>query len=300
MCLQTATQKSEFVMEYLKTLKNNNLIYSGTHSHKFSQQSTARFSLRFVFSGKEHYNIGRRSLAIYPDSFLTLNKGTQYSSAVDSALPVHSFSISFDEKFINDFKNRRPLKGERPFKTEHNNRQETEFTETIYPFKEDMLFNVLHLKYHLDQGEQDEQLINEYLDQCLASYFKIYNEEISQKTERLNFSNQSTKIEILRRLNLAKEYLYTNYNHNISLDDLAEYSCLSVNHLLRTFKQAFGLTPHQFLVQLRLQRAQVLLKNTDYPVNEVVNLIGFECPSSFIRLFREHFQTTPLKYRQSA
>jgi AraC-like DNA-binding protein len=121
-----------------------------------------------------------------------------------------------------------------------------------------------------------------------------------KKAEKLNFLNQNTKIEILRRLNLAKEYLYSNYNQNISLDDLAEHSCLSVNHLLRTFKQAFSLTPHQFLIQLRLKRAQLLLKNTTYPINEVVNLIGFECPSSFIRLFKTHYKITPLKYRQSA
>jgi len=287
-------------MEYLKILKNNNVIYSGTRQHKFTQQSTADFSIRFVFSGNENYSIGRRNLSIYPDSFLILNKGTSFSSAVDCAQPVQSFSISFDEKFMDEFRNCRMMKDSKLLKSALGNKQEMEFSETIYPFTGDIFFNIRHLKNHLDSGVQDEALINQYLNHCLISYFKIYNEEICQKAERLNFLNRSTKIEILRRLNLAKEYLYTNYNRSISLDELADYSCLSVNHLLRTFKQAFRLTPHQFLVQLRLQRAQVLLRNTDYPVNEVVNLIGFECPSSFIRLFREHFQTTPLKYRQSA
>lgn len=286
-------------MEYLMTLKNNNVIYSGTRSYKPLQGSTSDLSLRFVFSGNENYCIGRRNLAIYPDSFLILNKGTQYSSIIDCASPVQAFVISFDEQFIEDLKRRRLAKGDKLFKTD-NSRPEAGFNETIFPLKGDMLFNIQRLKYHLDCGVQDERLINQYLDHCLVSYFRISNEEISQKAERLNFLNRSTKMEIFRRLNLAKEYMYTNYNRNIGLNELAEYSCLSVNHMLRTFKQAFDLTPHQFLVQLRLQRAQVLLKNTDYPVNEVVNLIGFECPSSFIRLFREHFQTTPLKYRQSA
>lgn len=286
-------------MEYLMALKNNNIIYSGTRTYKSLLQSTADFSLRFVFSGNERYNIGRRSLTIYPDTFLILNKGTQYSSIIDCASPVQSFAISFDEQFIEDFKRRKLAKGDKLFNADPA-KHEMGFNETIYPFKDDMLFNIQHLKYYLDCGMQDEKLINEYLDHCLVSYFKIYNQEVSQKADRLNFLNNSTKIEILRRLNLAREYMYTNYNRNIGLDELAEYSCLSVNHLLRTFKQAFDVTPHQFLVQLRLQRAQVLLRNTDYPVNEVVNLIGFECPSSFIRLFREHFQTTPLKYRQSA
>jgi len=282
-------------MEYLKILKNNNIIYSGTRNLKCPQQQTPDFTMRFVFSGNENYCIGRRNLTIYPDSFLVLNKGTQYSSIIDCPFPVHAFAISFDKKFIDGF-----INSDEPLEPFYGNSQDFEFNETIYPLEGDMFFNVKQLKYHLDNGLDDENLINEYLGQCLISYFKIYNEEISQKTGQLNFFHESTRVEILRRLNLAKEYLYTNYNRNIGLDELAEYSCLSVNHLLRTFKQAFNLTPHQFLIQLRLQRAQVLLRNTNYPVGEVVNLIGFECPSSFIRLFREHFQTTPLKYRQTA
>jgi len=289
-------------MEYLKTLRNNNVIYSGTRDTKYNQQTTSDFSIRFVFSGNERYNIGKRQLSIYTDSFLILNKGTQYTSTVESAIPVQSFGISFDDKFLQDFKNSWQLKDDTllnmnkyPFAS----RYENEFDETIYPFKGDLFFNINHLKHHLDRGLQDELLINEYLHHCLINYFQIFNEEIFQKAQRLNFLNRSTKIEILRRLNLAKEYLYTNYNNNISLEELAEYACLSVTHLLRTFRQAFHVTPHQFLVQIRLQRAKDLLKNTDYPVNEIVNMVGFDCASSFIRLFKDRFQTTPLKYRQN-
>lgn len=288
-------------MEYLRTLRNNNVIYSGIRN-TYSQQTTSDFSIRFVFSGNERYNIGKRQLSIHTDSFLILNKGTHYTSTVESAIPVQSFGISFDDKFLQDFKNNWQLKDDTLLnlnKYPFAGRYDHEFDETIYPFKGDLFFNVNHLKYHLDRGLQDELLINEYLHHCLINYFQIFNEEIFQKAQRLNFLSKSTKIEILRRLNLAKEYLYSNYNTNISLEELAEYACLSVTHLLRTFRQAFHQTPHQFLVQIRLQRARHLLKNTDYPVNEIVNMIGFDCPSSFIRLFRDRFQTTPLKYRQS-
>jgi len=288
-------------MEYSRTLRNNNVIYSGTRN-SYNQQTTSDFSIRFVFSGNERYNIGKRQLSIHSDSFLILNKGTHYTSTVESAIPVQSFGISFDDKFLRDFKNGWQLKDDTllsSYKDPFINRYEHEFDETIYPFKGDLFFNVNHLKHHLDRGLQDELLINEYLHHCLINYFHIFNEEIFQKVQRLNFLSRSTKIEILRRLNLAKEYLYSNYNSNISLDELAEYACLSVTHLLRTFRQAFHQTPHQFLVQIRLQRAKDLLKNTDYPVNEIVNMVGFDCPSSFIRLFKDRFQATPLKYRQS-
>ena len=289
------------MMDYSKTLRNNNKIYSRTSSQKQNQQYNSDFSLRFVFSGNERYDIGKRHLSIYPDSFLILNKGTQYSTDTDSDIPVQSFSINFDQQFLEDFKEYWAFSDNRLLnKGNYKLKQDQEFDETIYPFSGDIMYNVYHLKQHLDSGMNDELLINEYLHHCLINYFSIYNEEILKKAEKLHFLNTSTKIEILRRLNLAKEYLYSNYNQNISLDDLAEHSCLSVNHLLRTFKQAFNLTPHQFLIQLRLKRAQLLLKSTSYPINEVVNLIGFECPSSFIRLFKTHYNITPLKYRQTA
>lgn len=289
------------MMDYSKTLRNNNKIYSRTSSQRQNQQYSSDFSLRFVFTGNERYDIGRRHLSIYPDSFLILNRGTQYSTDTDSSIPVQSFSINFDQQFLEDFKEYWAFTDNRLVnRNGYKTKQHQEFDETIYPFSGDIMYNVYHLKQYLDNGMHDELLINEYLTHCLINYFTIYNEEILNKAEKLHFLNPSTKIEILRRLNLAKEYLYSNYNQNISLEDLAEYSCLSVNHLLRTFKQAFNLTPHQFLIQLRLKRAQLLLKSTTYPINEVVNLIGFECPSSFIRLFKTHYKITPLKYRQIA
>ncbi|WEA02860.1 helix-turn-helix transcriptional regulator [Mucilaginibacter sp. SJ] len=288
-------------MDYSKVLRNNNKIVSRTGGQRQGPQYTSDLSLRFVLSGNERYDIGRRHLSIYPDSFLILNRGTQYSTDTDLGQQVQSFAINFDQQFLQDFKDCWTFDNDTLLtKGYGNGKIQPEFNETIYPFTGDIKYNVCHLKQHLDNGMQDEMLINEYLHHTLINYFHIYNDEICKKAEKLDFLNQGTRVEILRRLNLAKEYLYSNYNQNISLEDLAEHACLSVNHLLRTFKQAFGLTPHQFLIQLRLKRSLMLLKDTRYPVNEVVGMVGFECPSSFIRLFRTHYKITPLKYRQSA
>ncbi|RCH54960.1 AraC family transcriptional regulator [Mucilaginibacter hurinus] len=288
-------------MDYSRTLRNNNKIYCRTTSKQNELQCCDDFNIRFVLSGSESYHLGRRHLSIHPDSFLILNKGTQYASSVLSNDPARTFSINFDQKFLVDFKNCWLQKHDRLLNRQcFSQKIEEEFNETIYPFRGDIKYNIFHLKSHLDNGVQDELLINEYLHHCLINYYKIYNDEIFEKAEKLNFLNSSTRVEILRRLNLAKEYLYSNFNTNVTLEDLAEHACLSVNHLLRTFKQAFNLTPHQFLIQLRLQRAQLLLKTTPYSINEIVGMVGFECPSSFIRLFRTHYKVTPLKFRKNA
>ena len=282
-------------MEYSRLLENKNRITSTTLNQKSYTEITGNFTIRFVFSGNETCAIGRRQLSVHSDSFIILNKGTRFTSNSDPRLAVNVFSIEFDADFLADFnlnffKNNKAVSFDADNAIYH-------LRETIYPFNGDIKLNICQLKYHLDNQTADDEVLNDYLQQCLLNCYRVYNEEIFQKAKRLNFLHPGTRTEILRRLNLAKEYLYANYDKNINLEDLANYACLSVNHLLRTFKLAYNQSPHQFLIQLRLQRAQCLLTQTEYPVYEIVNMVGFKCTSSFIRLFRNRYKTTPLKYR---
>jgi AraC family transcriptional regulator len=286
-------------MKFLRVLKNNNQILGETVHQAYNPEHVSNFSIKTVFSGNETFNIGRRQLNVYPDSFLAINDGTSYSSKIDSPVPVNNLSITFSPGFLNDFKKIRLHTHkdllDKPFGDDYFG--ETAPMETIYPFSGDMKYNILHLKQHLEDGTADDLLINEYLHHCLINYYKVYNKEVIDKSENLNFLNSSTKVEILKRLTLAKEYINSNYDKRIDLDDIAQ---ISVNHLLRTFKQAYGQSPHQYLIKVRLERSKYLLKNTDYTINEIVEIIGFECPSSFIRLFKGVHKITPGKYRQGA
>lgn len=287
-------------MDYLKVLRNNNKIAHKTFYIGTDKQLAADLTMRCVFTGNEKCSIGHRSLLLDSDSMLVLNKGTQYASCSGSEIPARSFAISFDEKFVADFNRSVRLNSRQLLDVQQNNGTLPELGETLYPFNGDLKLTVLHLKNHLDEGLDNELLINEYLHHCLITYHSLYNRQIYQKAEQLHILNRSTRIEMIRRLNLAREYLYSNFDRPIHLEQLADNSCLSVNHLLRTFKQAFGQTPHQYLTDIRLHKARLMLKQTECPVNEIVNTVGFENPSSFIRLFKKKMNTTPMAYRQSA
>jgi len=284
-------------MDYIKVLSNKCRIVSTTVPRP-SAQVTEGFTLRFVFGGSDLCTVGRRQLYIQNDSFIVLNKGVPFTSNFGSLIPECVFAIEFGEEFLNDFYLSHAF-DDNLLINAHGELAVIlpELAETIYPFRMEIKHAVSKLKEYLDNGGHDEQQLNEYLSRCLSSYYRIYNEEILNKASNLNFLHYSTRVEILRRLNLAKEYLYANYNRNVNLDGLADHACLSVNHLLRTFKLAYDQSPHQFLIQLRLQRAQLLLTKTEYPIYEIVNMVGFKCTSSFIRLFRTRYKTTPLKYR---
>ncbi|HTI60290.1 MAG TPA: AraC family transcriptional regulator [Mucilaginibacter sp.] len=284
-------------MEYIKILDSRNKITSH-YNWKSSPETATNLTMRFVFGGSEICSIGRRRLSLQHDSFIVLNKGTQFTANSETDTFVNVFSLSLDDDFLNEFNDVLAPK-DKIFggKYDDENLLQSELIETIYPLKPEMKHAIVLLKEYLDNGGDDEDMLNEYFCKCLLNYFRIYKEEILNKARKLNFLHYSTRIEILRRLNLAKEYLYANYNRNVNLDSLADHACLSVNHLLRTFKLAYNQSPHQFLIQLRLQRAQLLLTKTEYPVYEIVNMVGFKCTSSFIRLFRTRYKTTPLKYR---
>lgn len=285
-------------MRYVKELSNRNKIVSESTCEALYERQNEAYTIKFVFDGAENCEINKRKFNIYPDTFAVVNAGSSFSSKIDSISPVNTFSVSFGEHFIQDF--------HRSFSHSHENlldrtadQEMPAFMESLYPFMGDMRFNVLHLKKQLDNGLKDEMLINEYLYHCLLNYYKIYDKEVIQKLDKLSFIKTKTRQEVLKRLTRAKEFISSNYDQNITLEQIAEQACLSVNHLLRTFKEAYETSPYQFLMQLRLNRAKKLLQTTSYSLNEIVGLVGFECPSSFIRLFKHTFNITPLKYKKS-
>jgi AraC family transcriptional regulator len=116
--------------------------------------------------------------------------------------------------------------------------------------------------------------------------------------ERLAVSRRSTRIELFKRLSLAREWIHANYSYPASLEAMAEKASLNRQHFLRTFRDCFGITPHQYIVDVRLATARQLLAETKEPVTAICRLTGFESLSSFSGLFRRRFGASPTTYRQ--
>jgi transcriptional regulator GlxA family with amidase domain len=108
----------------------------------------------------------------------------------------------------------------------------------------------------------------------------------------------ATRDELYRRLHRARDFAAACLHLPLTLDDLAGAAAMSPNHLLRTFRAAFGQTPHQYLTRLRLARARQLLVSTDLPVTEVCLAVGFESLGSFSTLFRREYGLAPSHLRQ--
>jgi len=286
-------------MKKIQILNNQNKICSEVTKCADYRNERHEFSIRIVFNGCEEYKLGYKNLKVYPGNFLVINENTLFDRKIFSEFPVKTISLLYDQQFLSSFhyslNSSEAVLLDEPFLIPEDS--SPKFLETLYPMKGDMLFNLLHLEEHFNSDNYNDLLMNEYLIHSLINFYRIYNKEVLSKTEQLNILNYGTRKELFRRLNNAKDYMQSNYNHVINLDDICQFACLSPTHFYRTFKQTFNCSPHQYLIQLRLSQAKFLLKNSSYEVREIVNLVGFDSASSFIRLFKERFGITPGNYR---
>jgi AraC-like DNA-binding protein len=103
-------------------------------------------------------------------------------------------------------------------------------------------------------------------------------------------------ISITGSLKFARDYIQDNFAQNISLNQLAEICGLSPFHFLRTFQKMYRLSPHEFLKNVRIERARELLKK-GLSITEVAGATGFYDQSHLNRNFKKLLGLTPGQYR---
>ncbi len=96
------------------------------------------------------------------------------------------------------------------------------------------------------------------------------------------------------------DYLQSELDSRIDLDDLAAAVDMTANAFLSAFAKAFGTTPHQYLIEQRIQRAKALLSGTTATITEIGASLGFSSPSHFATTFKQRVGITPTDYRNSS
>ena len=112
--------------------------------------------------------------------------------------------------------------------------------------------------------------------------------------------NQSErKVVPYQELNTPIEYIQAHFADALSVDELASACNLSVSALERRFKKHLDKTPHQYIMEVRLEHARRLLLETEKPVGTIALETGFADHSHFTRAFCKHFNSPPSALRQA-
>ncbi|MEU4160588.1 AraC family transcriptional regulator [Actinoplanes sp. NPDC026670] len=101
-----------------------------------------------------------------------------------------------------------------------------------------------------------------------------------------------------RRLLRARDAMDRDFADRLGLPALAKLAHMSEGHFSRSFRSAFGETPHRYLQRRRIERAMSLLRDPASSVTEVGLQVGFDSLGAFSRVFRAVVGVSPSQYRE--
>lgn len=256
----------------------NKIIYS--RLSKFQNTRKHRgFSIKYVIRGEEIYEIDGQVFRVQAGSFLLVNDGSHIHTRIEEG--AEGFCIYFDPKLIRKIFGKGKMLRER-----------------IYAADTSPLGSKIKSLATRVSGKATARHIMPrefYVD--VANELFRHQQQVSREVEQLNCVKDSTREELYRRLCIARSYMHKNFATEIDLDELSQEACLSKFHFIRLFSQAFGVTPHQYLISLRLNHAQRLLLTSNLKLTEICHHVGLRDLSSFGRRFKKTFGLSPARYR---
>ena len=155
---------------------------------------------------------------------------------------------------------------------------------------------VNHILTQIKQADNNALLLEEKLVDLITLLVSDHR-EVKKAQRNLPSIKRSTKHEVVRRLFFATDYIYSFYHLDLTLDELAKVACLSKFHFLRLFKLLFHKTPHQFINEVRAEKAKELLQGSELEVQAIAKSVGFRDSSSFSRMFYQQVGVYPSQYR---
>ena len=115
----------------------------------------------------------------------------------------------------------------------------------------------------------------------------------------ITHSNKVDNSQIAEEIDKATQYFTEHYNEEICIDDYAKDHNMSTSWFIRNFKQYIGVTPMQYILSIRIYNAETLLHSSLYNVSEVSNIVGYENPLYFSRIFKKAKGLSPSEYRKN-
>jgi AraC-like DNA-binding protein len=98
----------------------------------------------------------------------------------------------------------------------------------------------------------------------------------------------------------AVAYMEAHLGERVSLPDIAKHACTSERQLCRIFKDAYGISPYRYLLNLRMNLACELLTREELPIMDIATRCGFEDSNHFSRQFHTYIGLSPTVYREKA
>jgi len=293
--IRRRTQPTYLFPEGAKFSLDNVVLHARGRRHNVTDFA-GPLSIKTVVNGSVGWTVGGREYMVDNTSFLVLGDDEKYSMDFDVPQIMETacvfFQTGFVEKMAQDATTPVTTSLDAPDRTApplpYISRLHTDSDLAIVR-RVQTLARRCSAALQPSSFEEDFFLISNDL---LGLY-----EQIRSRMARVPALKSSTREELFRRLETGREYIHGHADGPLSLEAVARAACLWRYHFHRVFAQVYEKTPHAYLTEIRLARAQSLLKRGMAVVDVCVD-IGFSSPSSFSRLFRIRYGVSPAAARK--
>lgn len=146
--------------------------------------------------------------------------------------------------------------------------------------------------YDLLYVSHEQMDVGLYLESCLFRLLALSVPSGGEKT------SNTTAID--PRLNVALQYIVGHYQKkDFCIRHVSEVVGISESHLRKLFKESLGLSARSYIVKLRIDAAESMLKSSTYNIGEIAEIVGYSDHRQFSDLFRKHIGCSPTQYRKN-
>lgn len=135
-----------------------------------------------------------------------------------------------------------------------------------------------------------------YLESKVLEVLSFVTHDLNQSLKRTKLSVKLSKKDI-RLLNKAIIFMKKNISKYPSIKELSYIANMSETRFQLAFKQIYGTTVYQYLKELRMNEALLLLQNSDYSIQTIAEKVGYKNGGHFAGIFKNTYGVTPKKYR---
>ena len=235
------------------------------HSHPFAE-------LCYIRSGKGVYLIEGKPCPVKEEDLIIINANVSHTEKSDGDQPLEYIILGVEGMHFSFEGN-----------SEH----------IIFSCRKehgDFLFYMDALLREMEEKRKDYEKICQNLLEIM----------IIRLLRRTSFSFEyEAPVSSSRECIRLKHYIEANYNRDITLDTLAQFSHLNKYYLAHAFTRYFGRSPISYLCEVRIKASRELLASTDYSITEIAQLSGFSSQSYFAQCFRKYCRMTASAYRKS-
>ena len=267
--MESDIKNLSFQLESITKSKYDSDWHSTLHTHPFTE-------LFYVVDGKGEFNIQGQRFPVKANDFVIINPQVEHTELSSPDEPLEYIVLGIRGL---SFSNLTPVsEGGHPF--------------SFFNLRDEQK-DILRYLNAMVQEATCQQMSYELVCHNLLEILLI--KILRHQHFDLEVGKQS---KATKDISFIKHYLETYYHESIQLEDLASMTHLSRFYISHSFKKEIGMSPMEYLIDIRIKESKILLRTTNYSISQVADIVGFTTPTYFSKQFRKSTGISPTDYRE--